>query len=245
MRWYTCLAVQCPVISPPYTLTKFSCQMKNEATAFEQFRSTLENEHESKKIAGITKEIQWMSEAKLVLDELNIMKFLFDTQKKEFRYLCDVLQQVDSGSAQPSYPPETKAIEQNHSTSAVPHGIDLQTGIRFVTDLEGNSSAGAEAPEDSPEDDGNQASEDAQDDYATHLRETTTHYHRSNSREGQRDTRLGAIWTQRRNGLLLNDVLRSIEDVKGMMDGANRAYKSVGAPTILRINWIMTLNIWH
>ncbi|KAL5418824.1 hypothetical protein PMIN06_004488 [Paraphaeosphaeria minitans] len=224
---------------------------QKESAAFELFRSKLRSKHDKDEIAEITSEIQLMSQAKLVLDELNMMKFLFETQKKEFRYLRDKLPPTDSGSGILSHPPETTANEENHTVTADLRGMDVKAGNNLVSDLNGQKVGGVEDSVCSPNVDSVQASNDVGDDYDAHLGRTTTNYSRSFLNWRPRDVRLGAIWTQRRDGLLLNYVYRSIEDINGMMDRTNRAYKSLNALVDLKLkhNTVIesrkTLNLTH
>ncbi|KAK7187751.1 uncharacterized protein CC84DRAFT_1220832 [Paraphaeosphaeria sporulosa] len=128
------------------------------------------------------------------------MKFLFETQKKELRYLRDMLQSVDTRSAQSSDPPATATNDKNHKATADLHDTDLKTGNRLNADLNDDTVGGAEVSATSPNADGVQISDDVGDDYYVHSGEAPTNYYRSFVKRRPGDPRLGAMWTQRRNG---------------------------------------------
>lgn len=207
--------------------------MQNERVAFEEFRFLLARQRKDKRgndtLVDITNEIEWMSQVRIVLDELNILKYLFDTQKKKFGYLRDLLHSSDSRSIQPSDTQEMKETERYRVLSGGLHHSDMQNGTQSAARDLGDCSAGAsEGSKISPRSlEKSPSRSDVGKEHDADSTDLPDNYHRLDSIEDRKGSRLGPIWTLRRDGLLLNDVYRSLEDVEGMMERANRAYKSV------------------
>jgi hypothetical protein len=200
-------------------------QMQKEGAAFEQFRSSLENAQENE-LADITNEIRWLSQAKLMLDELDIMTFLFETQKKEFKYLHHLARSTDSEPTRPTDLQVANTDEQNLTSSANQKHLDSFTDeISSGADSDGQAVGSAEAPKSSVDIEGDLAGGNV-----------VSNKYRSDPDAARIHTSVGAVWTQRGDGLLLNDVESSINDVRGMTERAKRAYKSVCASSNLRNN---------
>jgi hypothetical protein len=208
--------------------------MQKESAAFEQFRSSLESTRENE-LADITNEIRWLSQAKLVLDELNIMTFLFETQKQEFGYMHHIVQSTNSEPTQPPGLQVTNTNGQNDTSSANQKSFSSSADeTRSAAGLDGQTVGGTKTSKSSSGLRDDLAGENAGEKDTTHLPESIPNHFRSETDGSRVHTRVGAVWTQLGGGLLRSDVERSIEDVRGMTERAKRAYKSVSAPASLQ-----------
>jgi hypothetical protein len=65
--------------------------MQKQATAFEEFQALSEDPQKESQLADINNEIRWLWHIKDVFDELIIMANLFESQKRGFQVLDNVV----------------------------------------------------------------------------------------------------------------------------------------------------------
>ncbi|KAJ4291881.1 hypothetical protein N0V90_009777 [Kalmusia sp. IMI 367209] len=231
--------------------------MHKEATAFKNFQDLSKAPEGRIILADIKDEISWLAEIKDVLDELNIKAFIFEAQKKEFRYLDSIIRSSDmkynqrSGFINEVSGNTLQFVDtRNHGTLNLlgngegdsidfvdfkNHGaLNLIRGevgnrvhfLNFRNHDEVNISKGSEDVSDSEERDPRKIS-----------LSTGENRHKRVIRENNQDARPRTIWAQHGDGLLLNHVNLSIEEIRGMRERATRAYNSV--------NFLIDLKLKH